>query len=58
MSMGDRKRRMKIRLFFAWYDLWVGVFVDTAKRRIYVFPLPCIGVRIDLAQPRSKRSIP
>lgn len=42
---------MKIRPMFAWYDLWIGVFVDQAKRRIYVFPLPCIGLRIDLGEP-------
>lgn len=38
---------MKVRPMFAWYDLWVGVFVDRPKRRIYVFPLPCLGLRID-----------
>jgi hypothetical protein len=31
----------------AWYDIWVGVFIDTSKRRVYVFPLPCLGIRID-----------
>lgn len=31
---------------FAWYDLWIGVYVDRPKRAIYVLPLPCIGVRI------------
>jgi len=38
---------MKIRPLFAWYDLWVGVFIDTARRRIYVLPIPCIGIVID-----------
>jgi len=38
---------MTTRLMFAWYDLWIGVFVDRAKRRVYVFPIPCVGVRID-----------
>jgi hypothetical protein len=38
---------MRIRPVFAWYDLWVGVFIDTAKRRIFVLPLPCLGVVID-----------
>jgi hypothetical protein len=28
---------------FRWYDLWVGVFVDTTKKRIYVFPVPMLG---------------
>lgn len=35
---------MSIRPIFAWYDLWVGVFVDRPKRRIYIFPIPCVGL--------------
>ncbi len=38
---------MKVRFIFAWYDLWVGVFIDRAKRRAYVLPFPCIGIVID-----------
>lgn len=34
---------MKIRPLFAWYDLWVGLFWDQKKRRLYVFPVPCFG---------------
>lgn len=34
---------MSVRPIFAWFDLWVGVFIDRPKGRIYVFPLPCIG---------------
>jgi len=28
---------------FAWYDLWVGVYYDRGRRRIYFFPIPCFG---------------
>lgn len=35
-----------IRLIFAWYDLWIGAFWDRNKRRLYIFPVPCIGVVI------------
>jgi hypothetical protein len=40
---------MAIRPIFAWYDLWVGAFWDASKRRLYILPLPCIGVVIDFA---------
>lgn len=39
---------MSVRLMFAWYDLWVGVFIDRPKRRVYIFPLPCVGLVITL----------
>ena len=34
----------RARLMFAWYDLWLGVFVDKDRRRVYVFPIPMFGV--------------
>lgn len=39
---------MKINFLFAWYDLWVGVFIDKTKRRIYIFPIPMFGIVITL----------
>jgi len=38
---------MTVKPIFAWYDLWMGAFWDAKKRRLYVLPLPCIGVVID-----------
>lgn len=40
---------MTIKPIFAWYDLWVGAFWDQAKRRLYIFPLPMLGVVIQFA---------
>jgi len=33
-----------IRFIFAWYDLWIGFFVDTNKKLVYFFPVPMFGV--------------
>ena len=38
---------MRVRPIFAWYDIWVGVFVDRKKRRVYVFPAPVLGLVVD-----------
>lgn len=37
---------MKWDLFFRWFDLWVGVYVDRPGKAIYICPLPMVGVRI------------
>lgn len=33
-------------LIFDLRDVWVGVFVDTKRKRIYVLPIPCMGIVI------------
>ena len=35
---------MTIRFIFAWYDLWVGAYWDRQGRRLYILPLPMVGV--------------
>ena len=45
MQQGDK---VKVKPMFAWYDFWVGVFYDQQKRRIYIFPLPMLGVMVQL----------
>ena len=44
---------MSIRPIFAWYDFWVGAFIDRSKRRLYLFPVPMIGVVIQWPAPEG-----
>lgn len=45
--IGRYRPRWRVRPIFAWYDFWVGLFYDRAKRRLYVFPLPMVGIVIE-----------
>lgn len=38
---------MKVKPVVAWYDMWVGAFWDADKRRLYILPVPCLGVCIE-----------
>lgn len=33
-----------MRIDFKWFDLWVGVFIDTGKKRVYICPLPMVVI--------------
>lgn len=35
-----------MKLIIAWYDMWIGAFWDREHRYLYVFPFPCVGVRL------------
>jgi hypothetical protein len=41
---------VRIRPLFAWYDFWIGVFWDCQKRRLYVLPMPCLGIVFDFGR--------
>jgi len=38
---------MTIRVVFAWYDFWIGVYYDRDRRRLFVFPVPMVGMCIE-----------
>jgi hypothetical protein len=42
---------MKISIFFAWYDFWVGWYFDCKKKVLYICPLPMCGVKIERYEP-------
>ena len=31
-----------VRLSFAWYDLWIGLFIDSKKRKLYICLIPTL----------------
>jgi hypothetical protein len=33
-------------LFFRWYDLWIGAYWDSAKRTLYICPVPMFGLKL------------
>ena len=47
---------MRIRPFFRWYDLWIGVYVDVNGRALYICPIPMFGVKIEWKH-RSEDSV-
>lgn len=45
----SREKTMNVRPIFAWYDLWIGAFWDQKNRRLYILPIPCLGIVIQFA---------
>lgn len=45
-----------VSLIVEWRDFWVGAFVDTAKCRLYLLPVPCLGVVLQWPVPKVQRS--
>ena len=38
--------RYRVRAFFAWYDLWVGLYIDQKGGGVYLCPLPTLVLHI------------
>lgn len=45
---------MRIRPLFKLFDFWIGVFWDSKSRRIYILPLPTLGIVIELGPRKLK----
>ncbi|WP_321471095.1 hypothetical protein [uncultured Paludibaculum sp.] len=35
---------------FRWFDMWVGAYWDATGRKLYIFPMPMLGVVLDCGQ--------
>lgn len=49
---GQMNLGWNFRIFFAWYDLWIGLYYDRHSRIFYICPLPCCVFEIRL--PRNE----
>lgn len=47
--------RFSARLFFAWYDVWIGAYWDQKNRLLYLCPVPMFGVRITVPKSPTRR---
>ena len=43
-----------IRVFFAWYDFWIGAYWDRDLRALFICLLPMLGIRIQFSQPEPQ----
>ena len=39
-------RKLKVKLFFRWYDLWIGAYIDIKNDSLYIIPFPMLGIKI------------
>lgn len=46
-----------VKFIFAWYDLWIGFFIDKNKKLVYFFPLPMLGVRFKYGYLEYKKEL-
>lgn len=49
-----RPLRPFVRVFLAWYDMWVGAYWSRRSRILYVCPLPCLVVRLDFRKAHTR----
>lgn len=38
--------KLRVRPMFAYYDCWMGVYLDRSKQVWYWFPVPMLGLKI------------
>jgi hypothetical protein len=37
---------MRVRCFWAWFDLWCGLYIDRKGRAVYFCPAPTCVVKV------------
>lgn len=50
---------MKFRIFFAWFDFWIGAYWDAGHRTLYICLIPTVVMRFEIdgvKDPRKHRT--
>jgi hypothetical protein len=37
---------MRVKIIFAWYDIWIGAYLDRKNKTLYLLPVPMLGIVI------------
>lgn len=46
--------KITIRPMFAWYDFWVGLYIDHKRKQLYFFPVPMFGFLVRWNDPGDR----
>jgi hypothetical protein len=46
---------MKIKLYFKWFNFWVGFFYDRPTKTLYIGYFPMLGIKISLVEKTCER---
>jgi hypothetical protein len=50
MQMEEKEMKLKAKMFFAWFDFWIGFYWDKEKRALFFAPLPCLVFKIKVRE--------
>jgi hypothetical protein len=45
---------MRITVIAKWFDFWIGAFYDTKNKFLYIFPVPCLGIKIEYLKKKTR----
>ncbi len=48
---------VNFQVIFRWYDFWVGFYFDRTSNKLYIFPIPMLGVVIKFREPNLRESV-
>ena len=55
MDNGRQATTMTIHFIAKWYDMWIGMYWDGNKKRLYILPIPCLGFYLEFKNANSSQ---